>query len=320
MVFLFIICGSISNHISGLNILDALLIVFLVLGFVNGVSANKSCKEKKYKDKPTASSRSKPYESHSVALNCRSAPSLPPLAAAAVCNESPTQLLNEPDTDNKTTVSQSTQDSRSPLSDEKIICEVSVYQTFLRGVEYAQSQRVKNIQFDKERGFFKANTVGSQIYNTGIQITEQGDIVGYFCTCEAYKNYPRACKHIIALAKCAQQNWAQHYPAPTTLQLCQPAPCQKNQIQHYPNPVTQSTRKQEKTEEISQEEHKVENIPTISVGKIVTHRFFGTGIVAKIDNCRITIKFPTESKTFLYPDVIQQGFLRAENGKEFSYR
>lgn len=250
------------------------------------------------------------YQSHPTAHNYCLVSSQPPQATTAVCNESRTPLCSEPDTDNNIATSQRTPDSVSPLSDEKIICEVSVYQTFLRGVEYAQSKRVKNIQFDKSRGLFKANTIGSQIYDTGIQITEQGDIAGYFCNCEAYKNYPRACKHIIALAKCVQQNWEEYYSAHAAPESCQSVPCQKNQ----------APRKQEKIESASQEEHKTENIPTISVGKTVTHKFFGTGIVAKIDKRRITIKFPTESKTFLYPDVIQQGFLRVENGKGLSYR
>lgn len=261
-----------------------------------------------------------PYEPHSATLTRRFAPNQTSPSTAAVYNKSPIPLCDEPDTDNNTVTSQSTQDSGIPLSDEKIICEVSVYQTFLRGVEYAQSQRVKNIHFDKKRGLFKANTIGSQIYDTGIQITEQGDIAGYFCNCEAYKNYPRACKHIIALAKCIQQNWEQYYPAHSAPEPCHTMPCQKNQARYYPNPVTQPTLKQEKMEAVSPEEHKTESIPAVSVGMTVTHRFFGTGIVAKIDKRRITIKFPTESKMFLYPDVIQQGFLKVENGRGLSYR
>lgn len=296
--------GTVKNSHSAIDDANALMEVFIrmaaekddLLQYVNLFGYNpKYPPEYRLKN---VKYFSQPYESHTTALNYRFTPEKPPLATNAVCNESPTSLCNKRNTDNKTTASQNTQDPRNPLSDEKIICEVSVYQTFLRGVEYAQAQRVKNIQFNKKRGLFKANTIGSQIYNTGIQITEQGDIVGYFCNCEAYKNYPRACKHIVALAKYIQQDWEQYYP----------------------NPVTQPTRKQEKIEETFQKEHKAENVPTISVGKTVTHKFFGTGTVAKIDKRRITIKFPTESKMFLYPDVIQQGFLKVENGRGRSYR
>lgn len=187
--------GTVKNSHSAIDDANALMEVFIrmaaekddLLQYVNLFGYNpKYPPEYRLKN---VKYFSQPYESHTTALNYRFTPEKPPLATNAVCNESPTSLCNKRNTDNKTTASQNTQDPRNPLSDEKIICEVSVYQTFLRGVEYAQAQRVKNIQFNKKRGLFKANTIGSQIYNTGIQITEQGDIVGYFCNCEAYKNY-----------------------------------------------------------------------------------------------------------------------------------
>ena len=99
----------------------------------------------------------------------------------------------------------------APLTDKKIANEVSAQQTFLRGVEYVRLQRIRNIRFDKSRGLFTANVLGSQIYNSGVQLTETGDILGYFCDCEAYRTYPQACKHIVALSKYIQQNWSKFF-------------------------------------------------------------------------------------------------------------
>ena len=61
------------------------------------------------------------------------------------------------------------------------------------------------------------------------------------------------------------------------------------------------------------EECKSETTPMISVGETVIHKVFGKGVITETDKTRITVRFSTESKMFLYPDVIKQGLLKIEN-------
>lgn len=98
-----------------------------------------------------------------------------------------------------------------PLTDNVIIQEVVAPQTFYRGIEYAQFRKVRNLRFLRNKGMFFANVIGSRIYDTEIKVTSNGAITWYRCSCKAFGTYPKACKHIIALAKVVQQHWMDYF-------------------------------------------------------------------------------------------------------------
>ena len=98
-----------------------------------------------------------------------------------------------------------------PLTDTAIMHEADVPQTFYRGIEYAQLKRVRNLRFLKNEGMFLANVIGSRAYDTEFRVTKNGVITWYRCSCQAFGTYPKACKHIIALAKVVQQHWMDYF-------------------------------------------------------------------------------------------------------------
>ena len=52
IVFLYMTCGNVPNNVYGVNFLDALIIVNLLIGFLYGIIASSSYKkEKKHKHK-----------------------------------------------------------------------------------------------------------------------------------------------------------------------------------------------------------------------------------------------------------------------------
>ncbi len=52
IVFLYMTCGNVPNNVYGVNFLDALIIVNLLIGFLYGIIASSSAKKgKKHKHK-----------------------------------------------------------------------------------------------------------------------------------------------------------------------------------------------------------------------------------------------------------------------------
>lgn len=98
-----------------------------------------------------------------------------------------------------------------PLTDNVIMQEVAAPQTFYRGIEYAQLKKVRNLHFLKNEGMFLANVIGSRVYDTEFRVTTKGVITWYRCSCQAFGTYPKACKHIIAVAKVIQQHWTDYF-------------------------------------------------------------------------------------------------------------
>jgi hypothetical protein len=49
----------------------------------------------------------------------------------------------------------------------------------------------------------------------------------------------------------------------------------------------------------------------VSIGSLVQHAKFGTGSVRSIENSMITVDFPGGTKKFLFPDAIENGFLKS---------
>lgn len=52
------------------------------------------------------------------------------------------------------------------------------------------------------------------------------------------------------------------------------------------------------------------NLNDIHVGVVVLHKKFGTGVVIKIGDNTISVKFNGFDKIFQYPEALLQGFLK----------
>ncbi|MBQ7974701.1 MAG: SNF2 helicase associated domain-containing protein, partial [Clostridia bacterium] len=84
------------------------------------------------------------------------------------------------------------------LSEQSIkkICSSVIYK---RGMEYYNQGRVhiKN----RETNGFTAVVDGEDLYNVRVEVSADGEITDYFCTCPYYETMGVACKHIVAASE-----------------------------------------------------------------------------------------------------------------------
>lgn len=78
----------------------------------------------------------------------------------------------------------------------KKICSPAIYK---RGMEYFNQGRV-HIKNREPRGF-TAVVDGEDLFNVRIDVSDDGDISQFFCTCPYYETMGVACKHIVAAAE-----------------------------------------------------------------------------------------------------------------------
>ncbi|WHH58205.1 SNF2 helicase associated domain-containing protein [Petroclostridium sp. X23] len=78
--------------------------------------------------------------------------------------------------------------------------------TYHRGLMYYMSKRVAHFHFDEQDLTINAAVIGSKEYDISVFFSRGGEIFDVHCTCPAFKENARACKHIIAVLKTAQQN------------------------------------------------------------------------------------------------------------------
>ncbi len=67
-----------------------------------------------------------------------------------------------------------------------------------------------------------------------------------------------------------------------------------------------------KTKQNKDNKSTTNNSPGIKVGIVVEHVKFGAGTVVEIDTIkgRIKVEFSGEIKTFMFPDIFSQGYIR----------
>ncbi len=76
-------------------------------------------------------------------------------------------------------------------------------QVYQRGEQYFQLNAIQNVhciqRADWERVHAQVRGSGEKLYQASIELNEHGDVMGYFCECMAFQEYPGACKHLVAL-------------------------------------------------------------------------------------------------------------------------
>ena len=91
------------------------------------------------------------------------------------------------------------------LSEQLIQTLADNERVYAKGVTYSNAGRVNNFHFSIEKGLVNASVVGGLLYSVQIAFSKDSTIRSYRCTCPAFKDYPGACKHVIAVLKTAQR-------------------------------------------------------------------------------------------------------------------
>ncbi|KUG02637.1 superfamily ii dna/rna helicase, snf2 family [hydrocarbon metagenome] len=101
------------------------------------------------------------------------------------------------------------------LSESRIKNEASSSAVYHRGIRYYNEARVKKLSFDKVHRSFNATVAGSVHYDVAVHFNEDLLVDDYDCDCQAYYEYEGACKHIVALMKVIQEQWAIYFAPPS---------------------------------------------------------------------------------------------------------
>ncbi|WP_045576540.1 DEAD/DEAH box helicase [Desulfosporosinus sp. I2] len=94
---------------------------------------------------------------------------------------------------------------RFNLSEQMILDLADNDRVYKKGVSYYTAGRVYNFSFSPDKGLINASVVGGLRYMVQVAFEKDSTLRSYRCTCPAFKEYPGACKHVIAVLKTAQQ-------------------------------------------------------------------------------------------------------------------
>lgn len=112
---------------------------------------------------------------------------------------------------------------------EEFIKNICDSNTYTKGRAYFFQDRVGNISIDPIRHLIEAKVIGQDYYDVRLSFNEHGFISGAACTCPAFYQYSKPCKHIIATLFSAKKYYGSDAKAPTNQKI------QKNKsISHAP--------------------------------------------------------------------------------------
>ncbi len=103
------------------------------------------------------------------------------------------------------------------ITDKDIRNAADYADTYSKGTAYYRRGCVKKLVYDSSQRVFSALVQGSLPYHTRIWISAQEEIEDYTCDCPAYATYHGACKHIVAVLKRIQSQWAEYFSHPAQL-------------------------------------------------------------------------------------------------------
>lgn len=92
------------------------------------------------------------------------------------------------------------------ITDKQIRALASYPTAYQLGIAYYQAGKVGPLEYNPSDRIIKAFVSGTSRYLTQLQLTSEGTIQRYHCSCPAYSQQSGACKHIVALIKSAQAN------------------------------------------------------------------------------------------------------------------
>src|SRR5690554_6833051 len=85
------------------------------------------------------------------------------------------------------------------ITEEILIDRVKYYDTYIKGKQYFNTDKVREIRTNPKYTYFKGKVHGTSIYEVTAIFNNFGNIVSTSCTCPAHEKYSGDCKHIIAL-------------------------------------------------------------------------------------------------------------------------
>lgn len=95
---------------------------------------------------------------------------------------------------------------RLEITDKQVRALASYPLAYQLGIAYYQAGKVGPLEYNPSDRIVKAFVSGTSRYFTQLQLTSEGTIQRYHCSCPAYTQQSGACKHIIAVIKSAQAN------------------------------------------------------------------------------------------------------------------
>ena len=85
------------------------------------------------------------------------------------------------------------------ITDDILMNRVERKDTYIKGRQYYNMGRVREVRATPSYDYFMASVQGSSIYNTIVKFDEYNNISSTSCSCHAYRNFTGDCKHIVAL-------------------------------------------------------------------------------------------------------------------------
>ncbi|MDQ0208380.1 DEAD/DEAH box helicase [Alkalicoccobacillus murimartini] len=87
---------------------------------------------------------------------------------------------------------------KDSVSEKNIETLASSEEVFKRGVSYYNRDNVGALDWNDDRLLVEAEVFGSEVYNTHVSFSKEGDIQYPECTCYAFSSYEGLCKHLVA--------------------------------------------------------------------------------------------------------------------------
>jgi len=94
---------------------------------------------------------------------------------------------------------------RFNISEQQILDLVDNDLVYKKGFSYYTAGRVRSFIFSPDKGLVNANVIGGLRYAVQVAFEKDSSVRSYRCSCPAFTDHPRACKHVIAVLKAAQQ-------------------------------------------------------------------------------------------------------------------
>lgn len=85
------------------------------------------------------------------------------------------------------------------ITDNILIDRVVMYDTYIKGKQYYNAGKVKEVRTNPKHDYFGGKVQGTQLYDPYVEFDKYGNISAVSCDCKAFHKYSGDCKHIVAL-------------------------------------------------------------------------------------------------------------------------
>ena len=108
------------------------------------------------------------------------------------------------------------------LTESKIAQVAGLRSSYHKGCQYFFEGRIKQIDYHPATNSFNAVVQGKYDYEVSVYFDEKNEIDWSDCECPAFHEYSGACKHVVAVLKSIQRNWANYFGGVATTRLHAP--------------------------------------------------------------------------------------------------